>query len=534
MPMIELTYPKGAIAPDARAELLEELATKLLAAEKAPDTEFFRSITWVYANEIDAEDLAVGGRPDGEPRFRVQVTVPDGALSDRRKGILVDSVNQAVLRRRRAARERGPAGLDADPRGPGRQLGRGRPAGPLPAARRGRRGRAGGCRRHGLGPPPHMEALAPLRVVDFSRILAGPFATMMLADLGADVTKVERPGSGDDTRTWGPPFDDAGRATYFQAVNRNKRSVALDLADPAGRERAAELVAGADVVVENFRPGTMARLGLGYESVRETNPGLVYCSITGFGSGAGAELPGYDLLVQALGGLMSITGEPEGEPQKVGVALVDVLAGLFATVGILAAVRHRDRTGEGQLVEVDLLSSLLAALVNQASAHTLTGAVPARMGNAHPSIAPYELFQAADRELVLAVGNDAQFARLCADARASPSSPPTSALPPTRLGSAARVELRGLLEGRLATKPAAEWVEELTAAGVPAGVVNDVGAAFALAERLGLEPVVEIAREGGGAARLPRNPIRLSATPASYRSPPPDLPPAPSVPESTP
>ncbi len=259
-----------------------------------------------------------------------------------------------------------------------------------------------------------MEALAPLRVVDFSRILAGPFATMMLADLGADVTKVERPGSGDDTRTWGPPFDDAGRATYFQAVNRNKRSVALDLADPAGRERAAELVAGADVVVENFRPGTMARLGLDYESVRETNPGLVYCSITGFGSGAGAELPGYDLLVQALGGLMSITGEPEGEPQKVGVALVDVLAGLFASVGILAAVRHRDRTGEGQLVEVDLLSSLLAALVNQASAHTLTGAVPARMGNAHPSIAPYELFQAADRELVLAVGNDAQFARLCA------------------------------------------------------------------------------------------------------------------------
>ncbi len=368
-----------------------------------------------------------------------------------------------------------------------------------------------------------MEALAPLRVVDFSRILAGPFATMMLADLGADVTKVERPGSGDDTRTWGPPFDDAGRATYFQAVNRNKRSVALDLADPAGRERAAELIAGADVVVENFRPGTMARLGLDYESARATNPGLVYCSITGFGSGAGAELPGYDLLLQALGGLMSITGEPEGEPQKVGVALVDVLAGLFASVGILAAVRHRDRTGEGQLVEVDLLSSLLAALVNQASAHTLTGTVPARMGNAHPSIAPYELFQAADRELVLAVGNDAQFARLCttlgvpglaADERFATN--------PARV--AARVELRGLLEARLASKPAAEWVEELTAAGVPAGVVNDVGAAFALAERLGLDPVIEIAREAGGAARLPRNPIRLSATPPTYRSAPPELP----------
>jgi crotonobetainyl-CoA:carnitine CoA-transferase CaiB-like acyl-CoA transferase len=369
-----------------------------------------------------------------------------------------------------------------------------------------------------------MEALAPLRVVDFSRILAGPFATMMLADLGADVTKVERPGSGDDTRTWGPPFDEAGRATYFQAVNRNKRSVALDLADPAGRERAAELVAGADVVVENFRPGTMARLGLDYESARATNPGLVYCSITGFGSGAGAELPGYDLLLQALGGLMSITGEPEGEPQKVGVALVDVLAGLFASVGILAALRHRDRTGEGQLVEVDLLSSLLAALVNQASAHTLTGTVPARMGNAHPSIAPYELFQAADRELILAVGNDAQFARLCATLGVPGlAADERFATNPARV--AARVELRGLLEARLATKPAAEWVVELTAAGVPAGVVNDVGAAFALAERLGLEPVIEIAREGGGGARLPRNPIRLSATPASYRSAPPDLPP---------
>ena len=367
-----------------------------------------------------------------------------------------------------------------------------------------------------------MDALEPLRVVDFSRILAGPFATMMLADLGAEVTKVERPGSGDDTRSWGPPFDEAGRATYFQSVNRNKRSVALDLAEPGDRDRARELIAGADVVVENFRPGTMERLGLGYEEVRATNRGLVYCSITGFGSGAGAALPGYDLLLQALGGLMSITGDPEGEPQKVGVALVDVLAGLFATVGILAAVRHRDESGEGQRVDVDLLSSLLAALVNQGSAHTLTGAVPTRMGNAHPSIAPYELYAAADGELVLAVGNDRQFARLCETLGVPElAADPRFADNAGRVG--ARAELRVALERALAGRGAGEWATALNEAGVPAGTVNDVGGAFELARRLGLEPVVEIPREDGSIARLTRNPIRLSATPASYRTPPPDL-----------
>ena len=369
-----------------------------------------------------------------------------------------------------------------------------------------------------------MEALAPLRVVDFSRILAGPFATMMLADLGAEVIKVERPGSGDDTRTWGPPFDEAGSATYFQSVNRNKRSVALDLADAADLERALELIAGADVVVENFRPGVMDRLGLGYESARRANPALIYCSITGFGSGPGAALPGYDLLLQALGGLMSITGDPEGEPQKVGVALVDVLAGLFATVGILAAVRHREQSGgEGQLVEVDLLSSLLAALVNQASGYTLAGVVPTRMGNAHPSIAPYELFRAADGELVLAVGNDRQFASLC-DVLGAPELAADERFASNAARVNAREELRALLERRLAARDAGEWVEELTGRGVPAGTVNDVAAAFELAGRLGLDPVVEIPRERGGAARLTRNPIRLSATPVTYRSAPPELP----------
>ena len=261
---------------------------------------------------------------------------------------------------------------------------------------------------------PTPSALGDVRILDFSRVLAGPFATMMLADLGAEVTKVERPGTGDETRSWGPPNDADGNATYFQAVNRNKHAVALDLASDAGRARAQELGAAADVIVENFRPDVMDKLGLGYESLTAANPRLVYCSITGFGAGEGARLPGYDLLVQALGGLMSITGAPGGEPQKVGVAVVDVLAGLFASVGILAALRHRDATGEGQRLEVDLFSSLLAALVNQGSAYTVAGVVPGRMGNAHPSISPYELYATGEGELVLAVGNERQFGALCA------------------------------------------------------------------------------------------------------------------------
>ncbi len=232
------------------------------------------------------------------------------------------------------------------------------------------------------GPTP--SALGDLRILDFSRVLAGPFATMMLADLGAEVIKIERPGVGDETRSWGPPNDQHGNATYFQAVNRNKRSLAIDLSSHAGRARARELAANVDVVVENFRPDVMDKLGLGYETLSASHPGLVFCSITGFGAGEGARLPGYDLLVQAVGGLMSITGAPDSEPQKVGVAVVDVLAGLFASVGILAALRHRDATGEGQRVQVDLFSSLLAALVNQGSAYTVAGVVPAADGQRAP------------------------------------------------------------------------------------------------------------------------------------------------------
>jgi crotonobetainyl-CoA:carnitine CoA-transferase CaiB-like acyl-CoA transferase len=367
-------------------------------------------------------------------------------------------------------------------------------------------------------------ALTGLRILDFSRVLAGPFATMMLADLGAEVIKVERPGIGDETRAWGPPHDARGQATYFSAVNRNKASVALDLRSDDGRRRAAAFAATADVVVENFRPGVLDGLGLGYEALAARRPGLVYCSITGFGAGQGAELPGYDLLVQALGGLMSITGAPDGEPQKVGVALVDILAGLFASVGILAALRHRDATGEGQRVEVDLMSSLLAALVNQGSAYTIAGVIPRRLGNAHPSISPYELYPTGDGDLVLAVGNDRQFAALC-DVIGAPrlASDPRYATNPDRV--AHRDALKAELIGCLSAAPAAEWAARLTAARVPAGVVNDVAGAFALAEALGMDPVVAVpAPDGGEPVRLTRNPIRLSRTPPSYRSAPPDMP----------
>jgi crotonobetainyl-CoA:carnitine CoA-transferase CaiB-like acyl-CoA transferase len=368
------------------------------------------------------------------------------------------------------------------------------------------------------------SALPGLRILDFSRVLAGPFATMMLADLGAEVIKIERPVSGDDTRAWGPPYDASGRSTYFDAVNRNKRSLPLDLASPAGLAQARALAAEADVLVENFRPGLLDGLGLGHAQLRDLNPRLIYCSITGFGrTEQAAAVPGYDLLVQALGGLMSVTGDPGGAPQKVGVALVDVLAGLFAGVGILAALNHRHSSGEGQLVEVDLLSSLLAALVNQASSYTVAGVVPGRMGNEHPSIAPYAVFATADGELVLAVGNDRQFGVLCevldapglaADARFLTN--------PQRVAN--RDALRAELESRLSRRPARAWASLLIDARVPAGVVNDIGAAFGLAQALGLDPLVDLPDRGGSSVRLPKNPIGLSVTPPTYRTAPPNLP----------
>jgi crotonobetainyl-CoA:carnitine CoA-transferase CaiB-like acyl-CoA transferase len=345
---------------------------------------------------------------------------------------------------------------------------------------------------------------------------------MVLGDFGAEVVKIERPGMGDETRTWGPPHDDHGEATYFQAVNRNKRSLVLDLRDEGDLAYARSLALESDVLVENFRPGLLDERGLGYDELRADHPSIIYCSITGFGRRAGTELPGYDLLVQATGGLMSITGPADGEPQKVGVALVDVLAGLFATVGILAALRHRDRTGEGQRVEVDLLSSLLAALVNQGSAYTIAGVVPQRLGNEHPSIAPYALFQTADGDLVLAVGNDRQFEALC-----EVLGVPKLARDERYITNPQRVHnrdsLRADLERALARRPASEWAHELTAARVPAGVVNDLAAAFASAASLGLDPIVEIPRPDGGSVSLTKNPIGLSSTAPRYTLAPPAL-----------
>jgi crotonobetainyl-CoA:carnitine CoA-transferase CaiB-like acyl-CoA transferase len=376
--------------------------------------------------------------------------------------------------------------------------------------------------------PDNYSALGSLKILDFSRVLAGPLATMLLGDLGAEVTKVESP-AGDDTRQWGPPYDaSTGEATYFMSVNRNKRSLILDLKDPDDRAEARRLASEADVVVENFRPGVMERFELGYEQLRELNPGLVYCTITGFGHGKGATLPGYDLVIQAVGGLMSITGAPGGDPQKVGVALVDVLAGLYATVGILAALEHRRRSGEGQRVEVELLSALLAGLVNQASGYTIAGVVPQRMGNQHPSIAPYELLRCADGQLVLAVGTDRQFGALCEVLGA-----PGLADDPRFATNAERVENRVALahelERRLAARPASDWAADLTEAGVPAGVVNDIAGAFVLARDLGLEPTVSIDRGDGTTIELARNPITLSATPPSYRLAPPALPRKPTI-----
>jgi crotonobetainyl-CoA:carnitine CoA-transferase CaiB-like acyl-CoA transferase len=366
------------------------------------------------------------------------------------------------------------------------------------------------------------SALDGVRIIDFSRILAGPLATMVLADLGAEVVKVERPGTGDDTRSWGPPTDDRGVATYFSAVNRGKTSVTLDLATEAGAAAARQLVAGADVVVENFRPGVMDRMGLGGAELCRADPSLIYCSISAFGAGRGAALPGFDLIVQAVGGLMSITGAPDGPPQTVGVALVDVVTGLYASVGILAALRHREQTGEGQRVEVDLLSCLLAALANQSTAFTAAGVVAQPMGNEHPSIAPYELLATADGQLAVAVGNQRQFAALCSILGA-PGLVEEERFATNTARVANRSALRRCLEDRLAGDTTARWAEALSAGGVPAGPVNDIAGAFGLAEQLGLDPTVIMTRADGSPIRLPRNPIRLSRTPVTYRRPPPPL-----------
>jgi crotonobetainyl-CoA:carnitine CoA-transferase CaiB-like acyl-CoA transferase len=361
--------------------------------------------------------------------------------------------------------------------------------------------------------------LAGVLVADFSRILAGPYATMLLADLGAEVVKVEGP-NGDDTRSWMPPVRE-GTSTYYLGINRGKRSMVLDLRDDADAEVGRELARRADVLIENFKPGGLTKYGLDFDSVLATNPGIVYSSISGFGTGAGRNVPGYDLMVQAISGLMSLTGDPDGPPYRAGISVFDVMAGNHAVIGILAALRHRDATGQGQHVEVNLLSSALTGLVNHSSAYVAGGEVPYRMGNAHPSVFPYEPLPTADNDLIITAANDGQFRKLC-EVLGVPELADDPRFARNADRTERRDELRPLLAEQLAHKGAVEWFELLVDAGVPSGPINTIDGGFAMAERFELDPVVVVG-EGDRATPTTRHPIRLSVTPASYRLPPPEL-----------
>jgi crotonobetainyl-CoA:carnitine CoA-transferase CaiB-like acyl-CoA transferase len=359
--------------------------------------------------------------------------------------------------------------------------------------------------------------LEGLIVADFSRVLAGPYASMLLGDLGADVIKVERPGTGDDTRAWGPPWRD-GESTYYLGLNRNKRSVVLDLADEGGRSLARQLGERADVLLESFRPGLMASWRLDGEALRRVNPGLVSCSVTAFGSGErAAGLPGYDFLLQAMGGLMSVTGEPDGRPLKVGAALIDLVCGLLAANGIQAALAERARTGRGRHVEVSLMDSALASLLNQGSAWVSGGAVPSRRGNRHPSIVPYETYEAADRPFAVAAGNDRLFGRLC-EAIGAPHLATDEQFATNEARVANADALGRELEAVFRGEPAEHWLRVLRAASVPVGPINRVDEAFALAADLGLEPV-----DATHGVPLISSPLRLDGERPPVRLPPPRL-----------
>lgn len=367
---------------------------------------------------------------------------------------------------------------------------------------------------------PNSGPLSGLLVADFSRILAGPYATMLLADLGAEVVKVESPG-GDDTRSWMPPVR-GETSTYYLAINRNKRSIALDLKSEEDRGLAHELARRADVLIENFKPGGLARFELDYDSVAASNPGVVYASISGFGSGEkGRDLPGYDLMVQAISGLMSLTGDPEGSPFRAGISVFDVITGMHATIGVLAALNARAATGQGQHVEVNLLASALSGMVNQASAYVAGGVVPFRMGNSHPSLFPYEPLPCADRDLIITAGNSGQFRKLV-EVLGVPELADDPRFSRNEDRTANREELRPLLVERLRTRTADEWFEILVGAGVPCAPINGVDGGVGFAEQIGLDPVVEV---GAGERAIPtiRNPIRFSRNAARYDLPPPQL-----------
>jgi crotonobetainyl-CoA:carnitine CoA-transferase CaiB-like acyl-CoA transferase len=373
------------------------------------------------------------------------------------------------------------------------------------------------------------QALAGIRILDLTRVLAGPLATQTLADLGAEVIKVERPGTGDDTRAWGPPFlkDRDGKetrdSTYFLSCNRGKRSVTIDIARAEGQDLIRQMAQHCDVFAENFKAGDLARYGLDFASLRKINPRLVYCSITGYGqSGPYSQRPGYDPIAQAVGGLMSVTGERDGRPQRVGVAVVDVLTATYTAIGILSALRHRDATGQGQHLDMALLDVQLASMINIAQAYLSAGVVAGRNGNEHPSVVPSQSFVCADGMIMLAAGNDGQFARLCqALEREDLARDPRFATNEARVGN--REELTELLDALFAQRPMSDWSERLARAGVPCGPVNDISQAFEDPQVIHRGLRVQLEHPLAGLMDTVANPVRLSASAASYTLPPPLL-----------
>ena len=376
-------------------------------------------------------------------------------------------------------------------------------------------------------------ALSHIRVLDLSRVLAGPWAGQIFGDLGAEVIKVERPGSGDDTRHWGPPYikdaegNDSREAAYFQSANRNKQSLTLDFTQSEGQRLVRELVAQCDVLLENFKVGGLAAYGLDYESLKAINPRLIYCSITGFGqSGPYAKRAGYDFMIQGLGGLMSLTGRPEGEegagPMKVGVALTDILTGLYATVGVLAALNQREQSGVGQHIDVALLDVQVACLANQAMNYLATGVSPKRLGNAHPNIVPYQDFPSADGNFILAVGNDGQFRKFCEVAGIA-NLADDSRFVTNKARVAHRAELIPLLRQATVFKTTAQWIEQLEKAGVPCGPINDLQQVFADPQVQARGLRLDLPNALGSSTPQVASPLRLSATPVAYRSAPPLL-----------
>jgi formyl-CoA transferase/CoA:oxalate CoA-transferase len=359
-------------------------------------------------------------------------------------------------------------------------------------------------------------------VADFTRVLSGPYCTMLLADMGARVIKIEQPGKGDDTRAWGPPFV-RSESAYFLSINRNKESITLDLKRPEARDVLDRLLATADVLVENFRPGTMDRMGIGYGRVSAAHPRLIYCAISGFGqTGPRRDLPGYDAVVQAEGGLMSITGDADGPPYRLGVAISDIVAGIFASHGIVLALLARERTGRGQLVDIGMLDATAALLTYQAGIFFATGSSPGRLGNRHPTIAPYETFAASDGDFVIAVGNDEQWRRFCLaiglDELAGDVRFVTNRDRVTRYD-----QLRPILAGRLIGQPRAAWLTALTAAGVPCGSVRSVGEVLADPQLAARDMIAQLEHAAAGAIRALGVPIKLSDTPGAVRTPPPQL-----------